>query len=734
MSHDFDSLDAIDSKRAETPLWALDLDDEKNERQILEWLNSELKYLEKENEERIRACKHNLARYKGIQYQTMDTRIGNRDREAERAKFSPKLVVNLLAQAVEQRVARLAKFRPAVAIMPANDEYQDKLSSKIAKTFLDYIQYSRRFETKNLTSLRVAEICGEAYMDICWNPDLGELHPDYDEETKEPLLDANGKEVMGSDGKPVMIESPVYVGDVDYKVILPMFLFFEKKDSWDESNYVFHIERVPTAELRKEYPEKADQIKSDSTKSFYNVAKLQDEKLDQETIKITLQYKKSKFMPKGRWIVFTKDVILENTKQKYDHGEFTFERLICNEIPGEQHAVSFFENAKALNASYNNLTNMIVRNQNLVAHPKWFVPKGSVKLESLGNDITIAQYTGGQPPILAQQNPTPAEVFNFRQQLKDEFMQQAQLGDVMRGDPPQGIVAGVALQFLAEQEASITNAQVVQYNEYIRRVASKTVKVAAQYYDPSDKRTIMVLGQSQNWVSHSFDPKHLARPFDIRIQNSSALPDSKAARTQFILDYAERFPTAFPEEQVAEMLDLGQRDKFLNETALAARASEYENEKMLNGESVEPPVEWEMHIVHWKNHLKVMQDPAFKSSATPESVREALKDHMLATEMLMIEAAQRSPMMAQQLQALSQFPIFYVLPPPPQPEPPMPPEGQPPMGDEQMMAQTQQPPLSAVQGDMGPPDQLPPSDLDPEPMEQPGELMNFDDQVGFSPV
>lgn len=706
---DFDSLESGSTKRNDRPIWTLDLDNPKSEKDVLAWLNAELQFLEKENEDRIRTIKHNIARYKGIQYQAQDTRSGARDREAERAKFSPKLVVNLLHTATEQRISRLVKFKPAVAILPANDEHQDQVSSKIAKSFLDYIQYTQKFEIKNKETIRIAQIAGEAYLDICWNPDLGKLHPDYDENQTEPLLDENGNEVKSSDGEPVQIESPVHVGDVEYKIRLPMHVFLQKAESYECAQYAFIVEKVSTDELRREYPQHANVIKSDVEKSFYNITKLEDEKLQNESIKVTFQFKKNKFMPKGRWIVFTKDVLLENGPHKYEDGDFSFERLPDLEIPGEQHAISFFENAKHLNAAYNNLVNMIVRNQALVAHPKWFVPRGSVKLESLGNDITIAQYQGAQPPVLAQQNPTPPEVFNFLATIKEMFMEQATVGDVMRGDPPKGITAGVSLQFLAEQEYQIANSQIVSYNEYVRRVAHKTLQRAGQFYDPSDKRTMLVLGQNKAWVSMNFDPSVLARPFDIRIQNSSALPDSKAARTQYILDMAERFPTLFPQEQIVEMLDLGQSEKFMDDATKAIQAAEAENEKIMQAEPCEPPTDWEAHILHWRTHFKAMQDSSFKSKKTPEPVREAMKDHVRAHEMLMIEMATKNPGFAQELQTLTQFPLFFEGAPPP--PPPMPPEGEmmPPDAGQPMPPEAMPPdPMSMIPSDMQPPAQLPP--------------------------
>lgn len=715
---DFDSMDSFDQSANKDPIWSIDMN---NEPKLLDWLNAELKFLQRLNEDRIREIKYNLARYKGVQYQTLDTRSGNRDREQERAKFSPKMVMNLLSNTTEQRVSRLIKFKPVVQIIPQHDEIQDKTSAKIAKNFLDYVQQQQGYEVKNMTALRVAQICGEGYLDVLWDKNLGKLHPDYDPEEKQPLLDEKGDPVLDEKGEPRMIDEPVHVGDVRYKVKLPLFLFFEKKMSFEDANYCFEIERVQTEELKRDYPDKAFQIKSETAKTMYSITKLEEEKLVNETFKITFTHKHHPHLPKGRTIVFTKDVILENDDNKYEHGEFSFERMPCMEIPGEQHAISFFVLVRGPQAQYNNLTNAIIRNQMLTAHPKWFVPRGTVNTESLGNDITVVQYQGGVPPTLGQQNPTPGEVFQFRTMLRDEIMMLAQVGDVLRGEPPAGITSGVALTFVAEQERQIANAEIVNYNEFVRRVAWKTLKVCAQFYKPSDKRVMLILGKNGAWVASEFDPKVLARPFDIRIQNSSALPDSKAARMQSILDFAKTFPGMFPQEQVVEMLDLGQTEKFLTDASAAARSAESENESILDGKPTAEPQAYESSWVHWQIHFKAMQDSSYKKM--PPERQEAMKDHVMATEMLIFEQGKKNPSILMQAQQHPFFPLFYTPeppPPPPLPEEVLPPEAMPPGPL----------PPEAMPPDMG----MIPPDASIAPLDIPPEEEGLAPGGGFQPI
>ena len=79
--------------------------------------------------------------------------------------------------------------------------------------------------------------------------------------------------------------------------------------------------------------------------------------------------------------------------------------------------------------------------------------------------------------MLGQANPTPPELFKFRGELKEEFQQISGVFGVSRGEPPPGIKAGVALQFLNEQEQERFNEHILKWNDFIRRIAIKTISV-----------------------------------------------------------------------------------------------------------------------------------------------------------------------------------------------------------------------------------------------------------------
>ena len=646
--------------RPSKALWALDLDDKDNEKAILAWLQGELRFLQDEARERLRLMRRNIALYKGIQYETQDVRRDLRDRSGDRSRNVRKIVVNHLFDLTQNRISRLIKFKPAVAILPTNDEHGDKVSAKATEQLLRHIWYLENFEGDLAPEMAtVSNIMGESYLFVTWDPDKGDKNPNSPEEgEKIPLLDSNGSQQKDDMGNPIWVDQPVMVGDVCYEVVAPYRVYLQKKDKLRDSEYCFVRKVFTVEEARLRWPDAADKIKASEEAHEFDFETLTDRKLVNEVVVWEFFHRSSKGMPKGRHMVFTMDGILLNEELPYSHGKLPFVRLTDIDIPGHTHGVSFFETVKGVTSTYNNITNLIQKSVVLASHPKWMMPKGAARLEQLGNDITIVQYQGPTPPQLVQSNPVAPVLFKYREDLKEEFQQISGVFGVSRGEPPAGVKAGVALQFLNEQESERANIQILKWNEFVRQVAIMTIAVAGDYYDTTDERMVRVLGKNNEWMTEFFDASNLSKDYDIRIQNSSALPQSKAARTQTILDLSERFPDMLPNERVLDMLDLAQSDKFVDEITVAVRSAEAEDEIIMRGDSTAGVKEWEDHLAHWKVHVKTLQQFSTKEQ-TPLNIQKRLMDHIKVHEMWMDQKMKTNPALADALAKETLFPLFF---------------------------------------------------------------------------
>jgi hypothetical protein len=256
-------------------------------------------------------------------------------------------------------------------------------------------------------------------------------------------------------------------------------------------------------------------------------------------------------------------------------------------------------------------------------------------------------------------NPTGVEIFAYMKELRQMIMEGSEVAGISMGQPPAGIRAGVALQFLDEQEQERQNNGVAKRNTIIRNLFKMTAAVMRQFYNDEDGRMIRIVGKDNKYLLKPFKKADLTEAYDVRMQNSSSLPDSKASKIQTIIDLKMSFPTMLKDEQVVEMLDLGTSEAFVDRVTIAVKSAESENESMIMGQEVIEPKPWEDLINHYDIHLKALQERAFKEEV-PSEYQNKLIEHLKATEYLMVEKAKRNGLFMQKLlMTFDQFPIFF---------------------------------------------------------------------------
>lgn len=656
----FDELDSAGSQSDKKPFFALDLS---NEDTVLNWLKEEMRAIKTMNETRMQKVRNNYLRYKNYQY--LNSVYYPRDVLETQRKYTPQMVLPLISDAVDEKVARLMEFKPNVVVIPVHDESQDKTDAKVAKRFIDHVDYVQKLDDKFRQTLTSSKIAGEAFAWIRWNPDLG-----------EPLKEVSILDKATSSDENKNPTELIRQGDIEVVKKAAEYVLYQRAESWEKVDYCFIIELDYVEALKLDYPDKADKIREDSDMRVFNYDKFDEETLSGMCRKVYFYHKKTKYLPQGYEAIFTSSALLKSGPLSYNHGELPIERLVDIqnglELPGQ----SFIDKVKTIASQINNSLNSVVKMMMLAGYAKWFVEGGSVDDQALNNDISIVKIKqGAKPPVLAQANPVGANQWQFIEKLQEWFYQFAKSNSVVRGEPPPGVTAYVALQYLSESETRRINTEVQQFNQFVRGVYEKALKVAGQYYKPDEERTMMIMGKDNRWETFPLDVRTLTKPYAIMIQNTSGLSDSKAARTQQLIDLNAAFPGTLPQEQVLEMVGLGQGEKFIDIGSAAAKSAEAENEMIMDGQGQVEPMEGEDHLTHYRIHVQGIQPLGFKQKAPPE-VQEQMKLHIAATEYMLLDKAAQNPALAQALAALPYFPMFAELPPVPPAPPMMPPEGQ----------------------------------------------------------
>lgn len=631
-----------------------------SEKERLEWLTTVIETLRHQARRRITNQRCNLAAYRGLNWGQISTRNNiTRDRLGLPLNKTERFKVNFLHNYTETKVSQMARIKPAVQILPNSNEFKDKNAAKAVKSLVDHIFYENNVDLLVQQVHRYKKIFGEAFLFIEWDQEKGPVEDGYMEGMT--LLDEQGQPMVNEEGDPVIIPRAPRMGDICFTLEAPWRVFLQRKQKMEEVEYAFRLKTIPVDELKAMYPEKASEIEPSNNASVFDIDEFMDKRIEEEVLVWEFYHKDTKFVPGGYFCKFTDACILEEGDLPYTHGGLPFERLTDIDLPETLDGLSVYDIVLPLQNMHDNLTTLIAKNIWLTAHPKWMMPQGAAKVESLGNEATVVQFQGPMAPQLVTVNSNTKEVYEFRDILKNEFGEIFGVHPVSTGNPPTGITAAVALQFLNEQESERATSEIAKHNLFIERVARKVIAVAGDNYDYEDSRLLKILGQDQEYMLKYFDQANLNKSYDVKVDLSTALPDSKAGRTERIFQAMQYNREMLPPERWAELLDLGAVDKMNSLITESIKTAESENEDIIEGIPVADPEAWEEHLQHWHAHVKRMQSRSFKEEVPPE-IRAELIAHVTAHEYLMVEKAKVNPRLSAELAQLSQFPLFYVDP------------------------------------------------------------------------
>lgn len=640
----FDDLEFSDKEIS--PLWSLpDINDEKK---VEEWFDNTVLACQDFYRDYFQIQMDNLLLFKGIHWLSAD-RQANRvlDRQGFPTTRNPRVVINHLADFVTQWVSRLTRYRPAVAIYPARAQQEDADDAKIAKSVLDYIWYQMRIDEVLQEFARQMKIFGEAYLWVLWNPQKGDVHPDWLEAARAgrqvPILDSKGIPVKNTKGEAMVMDKAMHVGDIDYIIDPPWHVFDQPCRSRRNIDWSirWHLEDIEY--LRAKYPDKADEIHPDlDLNHLYSGYRLDVARLKNQIVVYELYHRSHEFMEKGRYIKRVKNVILENSDLPFEHGQIPYIYMADIEIPDQIRGMSFFQQLFPIQHQINAVASLIYKSLVLYAHPKMVIQDGSCDMQQLLNESTVISFSGGVPPTLLTQSPITESLFVHLNKLEQTAEKLSGVFTMSRGEAPSGVRAAKALRVLEEQEDKRAYITAVKYNNIgLVENARMTLSVAGTYYDDADGRLAQIVGKDNEFKILQFKTANLSKPYHFRVENTTALSQSPAARIDEIAEIMQiRFDPMAPisREQFVQLLDLTASDQFKDIITRATKCAESENDDFLAGRPVKPPTETEDLIAHWKIHAQLFQSREYKELLAPER-KQLTEQHFYVTEYLMFEKA-----------------------------------------------------------------------------------------------
>ena len=616
------------------------------------WLKTVKDALVRQASTRTAIQKRNYSAYLGSSSRDRRARDDNYNRPARRLHKLNQIDVNHLFDLTETRVSQMTRIKPNVQVIPTNDEWTDKASSIVAKSVIDHLWYVNNIDFLQQQMHRLARITGEAYLFIEWDPNKGDLEPAYVE-----ARDAGVEQITLPDGTTIDTSKPIKTGDVSYEFEMPWRVMLQRKCKIEDVEYYIRVHLKETEKLKDKYPKQAGKIKETQKVEIFDEDQGESKFLERHSVVFEFIHVKTEDVPNGKRILFTDSCILEEGDHPFVHGGHTFVRLTDLDVPDVLNGVSRYRFILPLQHTYNNLTNLILKNIYLVAHAKWVMPMGACRIEQLGNDNTIVQYKGPVAPQLVNTGANSREVYDFRQLLKEEMQTIYGSHGISRGEIPKGITAASALQFLNELENERATTDIAKHGFLVQELAKKTLAIIGEKYSPDDGRLIRIVGDNNKYFIRAFDSSHLHKAYDVRVETSTGLPESKSAKIQRTLEAMQRNPQMLSPERWSDLLELGEDKKAMSLIAEATRAADSENEDLLSGNDVRPPEDWEDHIQHWESHVSRMQERSFKEDVDSE-YQSRFREHVYWTEELMLEKSRTNPEFQARLATLKLFPLF----------------------------------------------------------------------------
>lgn len=312
------------------------------------------------------------------------------------------------------------------------------------------------------------------------------------------------------------------LGDINCKVISP-FNFFPDPNatSMDDADYVIYATYKGVGELCDAYPEKAEELKKNTTSSpdsnllnnagsfsgnnnvlyiecyfrDYSVDTEVEDELDEEKNPTgnKVETKKRKY-PKGRRTIIGGDVLLYDGENPYPTGDFPFKAWRCYPIPNKFFGIGEVKNIVSPQKYRIDIMNSIIENAGMMGNPVWILDKNAgVEKNSLTNRRGLVVRKNPGTEVRREPPPAiPAYIKDIVNTLDSDIEKISGVYDVLRGDRPTGVTAASAITALNEQAQGRIKLKVQLMEEITADIGGLWLRYMQEFWETT--RTIRVMG------------------------------------------------------------------------------------------------------------------------------------------------------------------------------------------------------------------------------------------------
>lgn len=487
-------------------------------------------------------------------------------------------------------------------------------ASRLANSLAAQEVTQHDLDSKGDMLIEMAMVYGSSFIHVPWRSDRGEPF-EGDTVTK-----TNGEEV----------DRILYTGENDFQILGPLDLVYDyRMDSWENLDWVEARTIQNRWNLIAQFPELEQKlialpsVRKQTPLWAYTAENFEEH----DTIYVYVNYHKpTPALPQGRMLVYAdKDTIMFDDHNPYKripivpcmpekvHGLLMGYPVLSSLLPAQEmldHSFSAIATNQAAHAV-----------QNIVA------PRGSgLTVEDIGGmnfiSFTPQQVDGGGKPEALQLTKSAPETFNFIPLLLQHMQQISNLNSTVRGEPPAGMKAGVAIATLTANALELLNSHSKAYVGAWERAMTHSVRNFQDFGHLP--HTVNMKGKGGQILAKEFTNKDLGAIKGVKIQAQNPLMSTIAGRTEVaekllptgLLKNAQEYFSILEGEPVSTMweVELSENDLLHDE-----------NESMIEGAPV-VALSTDDHPVHIRSHAALLN----KSSVRTDNARvQSILDHIL---------------------------------------------------------------------------------------------------------
>lgn len=636
-----------------------------------------------------RQWKLNLSFFKGKQYVFYNRRSRRIESmpidDGDKPRYRVRLVANQIAPHTTSLLSRLTKTKPTFFATPGQASYEAIKATEVAETLLDFWWDKFNLSEKREEAILWGIICGNGFWKISWDTSVGSsiklmINPEG-QPILSPLVEHFFRNELEKDGlDPSMFEQEVFEGEIRVDTLAPFdVLLDDTAQVFEDCKYAICMHPMGVEEIYSRYgarlkPNAINQYPDETLPGSYNMSAGKTK----ENVRIVYYgyFLPTADKPEGRYVVFVKspDIVLYDSPWPYPFKMLPLVKFPGMRIPGQLYDSSVVEQAIPLQKELNRTLSQMIEYKNLTLKPQMLAPVGSLRQRMTDEPGAIFEYNpvAGKVPESIPIPSLPPYVFEHVRDIGQRIRDTFGLNEILQGDVPPNVEAGVAIDLLQEAATDRHAPQILMLEKALERAGNMMLQLAQKYY--TEPRMLVINGSGSRPKIERFESADIIAGVGVRVETGSGLPRTRAgkqARVMQMLQMGLLTPTkAYKYLDMADFKSLQaqfqadeeqasrEHDKLIDGMVVnEAAARQAQEQLMLSLMNTDPntgmqapvdpqllqasieaglqPLAYENKNIHLEQHGLYMKSPEFED--LPSDVRDRFYKHYELTQVALSE-------------------------------------------------------------------------------------------------